>query len=38
MQARNSDPGEAFVFVGGKAGTGLSNMAFLMLLRRMGSR
>src|SRR5262245_27108359 len=34
--ARSSDADDAFVFPGGKAGTGLSNMAFLMLLRRMG--
>ncbi len=37
MQAAgDSDAGRAFVFPGGRAGTGLSNMAFLMLLRRMG--
>jgi integrase len=37
MQAdRNSDAGPAFVFRGGRPSTGLSNMAFLMLLRRMG--
>jgi integrase len=34
--ARKGDSGEAFVFPGGKPGTPLSNMAFLMLLRRMG--
>jgi integrase len=30
------DPADAYVFPGGKAGAPLSNMAFLMLLRRMG--
>ena len=30
------DNGEGFIFPGGKAGRPLSNMAFLMLLRRMG--
>jgi integrase len=34
--ARSGDTEHASVFPGGKAGTGLSNMAFLMLLRRMG--
>ena len=34
--ARQGDAGDAFVFPGGKAGKPLSNMAFLMLLRRMG--
>ena len=34
--ARDGDNGDAFVFPGGKAGKPLSNMAFLMLLRRMG--
>jgi integrase len=34
--ARHRDAAHAFVFPGGKAGTGLSNMAFLMLLRRIG--
>ena len=34
--ARHGDPSDAFVFPGGKAGKPLSNMAFLMLLRRMG--
>jgi integrase len=34
--ARSGDADNAFVFPGGKVGTGLSNMAFLMLLRRMG--
>ena len=34
--ARHSDADDAFVFPGGKAGKPLSNMAFLMLLRRMG--
>jgi integrase len=28
-------PGDAFLFPGGKSGSSLSNMAFLMLLRRM---
>jgi integrase len=36
MQVARSDNGNGFVFPGGKAGTGLSNMAFLMLLRRVG--
>ncbi|MBR0795671.1 tyrosine-type recombinase/integrase [Bradyrhizobium jicamae] len=36
MQAiRHADAGDAFVFPGGKKGKPLSNMAFLMLLRRM---
>ena len=34
--ARSSDAGEAFVFPGGKAGKPLSNLAMLMLMRRMG--
>jgi len=34
--ARRGDASGAFVFPGGKPGTTLSNMAFLMLLRRMG--
>jgi integrase len=34
--ARDGNNGDAFVFPGGKAGKPLSNMAFLMLLRRMG--
>jgi integrase len=34
--ARDSDDPSAFVFPGRKPGTPLSNMAFLMLLRRMG--
>ena len=34
--ARTSDAGEAFVFPGGKAGKPLSNLAMLMLMRRMG--
>jgi integrase len=34
--AREGDTSDAFVFRGGKAGKPLSNMAFLMLLRRMG--
>jgi integrase len=34
--ARHGDNSDAFVFPGRKAGTALSNMAFLMLLRRMG--
>ena len=34
--ARESDSSEAYVFPGGRAGKPLSNMAFLMLLRRMG--
>jgi integrase len=33
---RHSEASQAFVFPGGKAGNPLSNMAFLMLLRRMG--
>jgi integrase len=33
--ARPDDTGDAFVFPGGKTGKPLSNMAFLMLLRRM---
>ena len=33
---QQGDGGDAFVFPGGKAGKPLSNMAFLMLLRRMG--
>jgi integrase len=33
--ADRQNEGEAFVFPGGKTGAGLSNMAFLMLLRRM---
>jgi integrase len=33
---RRGDAEHAFVFPGGKAGAGLSNMAFLMLLRRLG--
>jgi integrase len=33
--ARHGNDGDAFVFPGGKAGKPLSNMAFLMLLRRM---
>ena len=32
----NGDAGDAFVFPGGKTRAPLSNMAFLMLLRRMG--
>ena len=37
MQAvRHGDADDAFVFPGSKAGKPLSNMAFLMLLRRMG--
>lgn len=32
--ARHDDTGDAFVFPGGKTGKPLSNMAFLMLLRR----
>jgi integrase len=36
QSARASDAGDGFVFPGGKAGKPLSNMAFLMLLRRMG--
>jgi integrase len=34
--ARIGDADNDFVFPGGKAASGLSNMAFLMLLRRMG--
>jgi integrase len=34
--ARDGNNGDAFVFPGAKAGKSLSNMAFLMLLRRMG--
>ena len=34
--ARHGDDGNAYVFPGRKPGTALSNMAFLMLLRRMG--
>jgi integrase len=34
--ARDGNNGDAFVFPGGKVGKPLSNMAFLMLLRRMG--
>jgi integrase len=33
---RHAEAGEAYVFPGGKPGKPLSNMAFLMLLRRMG--
>jgi hypothetical protein len=33
--ARSGDAGHAFVFPSGRAGTGLSNMVFLMLLRLM---
>lgn len=33
---QQQDEGEAFVFPGGKSGAGLSNMALLMVLRRMG--
>jgi integrase len=33
---RQGEAGDAFVFPGGKTGKPLSNMAFLMLLRRMG--
>jgi integrase len=37
MQAARQDAaGEGFIFPGGKAGKPLSNMAFLMLMRRMG--
>ena len=35
QSARQSDDGNAYVFPGPKPGTTLSNMAFLMLLRRM---
>ena len=35
--ARQSDDGNAYVFPGPKPGTTLSNMALLMLLRRMNS-
>jgi integrase len=34
--ARHGDVGDAFVFPGHKPGTGLSDTAFLMLMRRMG--
>jgi len=34
--ARRGDAGDVFVFPGGRAAASLSNMAFLMLLRRMG--
>jgi integrase len=34
--ARQGDAGDAFVFPGRKPGLALSNMAFLMLMRRMG--
>ncbi len=34
--ARHGDTGDAYVFPGAKSGKPLSNMAFLMLLRRMG--
>ena len=34
--ARHGDDADAFVFPGGKPGRPLSNMAFLMLMRRMG--
>ena len=34
--ARHTDAGDGFVFPGGRTGAPLSNMAFLMLLRRMG--
>ncbi len=34
--ARQGDAGDAYVFAGGKSGMALSNMAFLMTLRRMG--
>jgi integrase len=36
QRLRSGDDAEAFVFPGGKPGMPLSNMAFLMLLRRMG--
>jgi integrase len=36
QRVRHTQAGEAFVFPGGKPGKPLSNMAFLMLLRRMG--
>jgi integrase len=36
LAARNGDDGNAYVFPGPKPGKPLSNMAFLMLLRRMG--
>ena len=36
QRLRPADEGASFVFPGGKAGKPLSNMAFLMLLRRMG--
>jgi integrase len=35
-RARQSDSNDAFVFPGGKPGKPLSNMTFLMLMRRMG--
>jgi integrase len=35
-ELRGGNDPDAFVFPGGKAGKPLSNMAFLMLLRRMG--
>jgi integrase len=35
-ESNRGNPDEQFVFAGGKAGRPLSNMAFLMLLRRMG--
>jgi integrase len=34
--ARQTDDGNSYVFAGPKPGTALSNMALLMLLRRMG--
>jgi integrase len=36
QRARDGDADDVFVFAGRKPGTPLSNMAFLMLLRRMG--
>jgi integrase len=36
QKVRHADDPEAFVFPGGKFGRSLSNMSFLMLLRRMG--
>jgi integrase len=36
QRLRPTEGGDSFVFPGGKAGKPLSNMAFLMLLRRMG--
>jgi hypothetical protein len=36
MKAPANDPNDAFVFPGMKRGRPLSNMTFLMLLRRMG--